>query len=227
MSKTHTITLGASRFVPDLSGALFWPDERMVLIADLHLEQGASLARRGLHVPPYDTFATLLQLEGVLQQTKAEKLVLLGDSFHARDAHVHVDAETWARLTSITSRVETTWITGNHDPLPPEALGGTCVDELVLGSLILRHIPGEIPEGCAEIAGHLHPGASIHHRGHRIHGKCFATDGRRLIMPAFGTYTGALSLRSDAFEGLFDEAAGAVFMLGRGAIHRFQMQRVR
>jgi uncharacterized protein len=227
LSKAHTITLGSARFVPDLSGGLYWPDENTLIIADLHLEQGASLARRGVHVPPYDTVSTLNQLEALLLASMAERLILLGDSFHADDAHAHVEDDTLRRLSAITSRVDTIWITGNHDPSPPEGIGGKSLDEMVIGSLIFRHIPGDIPEACQEIAGHLHPGASVHHRGHRIHAKCFASDQHRLIMPAFGTYTGALSLRSDAFDGLFDDAAGQVLMLGRKNMHRFQMKRVR
>jgi uncharacterized protein len=227
LSKAHTIVLGGATFVPDLSGALYWPDEKTLVIADLHLEQGASLARRGVHVPPFDTVSTLNQLEALLHSSQAKRLILLGDSFHADDAYAHVDDSTRQRLAVMTSHVDTMWITGNHDPSPPQGIGGTSLDELVIGCLIFRHIPGDIPEACQEIAGHLHPGASVHHRGHRIHSKCFASDGRRLIMPAFGTYTGALSLRSDAFEDLFDEAQGHVLMLGQTEMHRFQMKRVR
>jgi uncharacterized protein len=227
LSKAHTITLGAARFVPDLSGALHWPDEKTLIIADLHLEQGASLARRGLHVPPYDTVTTLNQLEALLQSSQAKRLILLGDSFHTDDAHAHVDDDTRQRLSSITARTDTLWITGNHDPSPPQGIGGTSLDELVIGSLIFRHIPGDIPEACQEVSGHLHPGASVHHRGHRIHSKCFASDDRRLIMPAFGTYTGALSLSSDAYNGLFDESKGQALVIGRSGLHRFQMKRVR
>ncbi len=87
LSKQHTIALGDLTFVPDMSGALFLADEKMLLVADLHLEQGASLARRGVHVPPYDTTVTLDMLDRVLLDTSAKKLVLLGDSFHDGVAH--------------------------------------------------------------------------------------------------------------------------------------------
>ena len=226
MSKQHVIQLGEHRLIPDLSGALYMPDDETLLVADLHLEQGASLARRGIHVPPYDTVATLQQLEQVLTSTNARQLILLGDSFHDTVAHQDIDGESRQRLLALTAAVSTIWISGNHDPLPPEGMGGTMLDELSLGSLVLRHIPGEVPVGGFEISGHLHPGASIIQRHHRVHTKCFVSDGRRLIMPAFGTYTGALNVRSKAFAGLFDNAACKVWMISKTAIHSFPLSRV-
>lgn len=226
MSRQHAIAIGPLRAVPDMSGALFVPEENLLLVADLHLEQGASLARRGLHVPPYDTQATLAQLEQVLTQTGARRMILLGDSFHDAKAHVEIDAPDRSRLQAITSRVDTIWITGNHDPSAPQGLGGTTVDELWLGNVRLCHIPTSSGLGHHEIAGHLHPGASVIQRGHRIHAKCFVSDGRRIIMPAFGTYTGALSVTARAFSGLLDEPATRVWMIGRAAIHTFPYSRL-
>lgn len=227
LSSAVTISLAGANFVPHLSGGLFWPDEATLIVSDLHLEQGVSLARRGLHVPPFDTHATLSELKLLLAETTARRLVLLGDSFHAPDAHAILDDEACAELRALTAAVETIWICGNHDPDPPEGLGGTAVTELTIGSLVLRHIPASVPQGCVEISGHLHPGASVVSRGRRTHAKCFVTDQRRLIMPAFGAYTGALSVASRAYDGLFDELEAQVFMLGRNAIHRLPLSRVR
>lgn len=227
MSKSITIRLAGAGFVPHLSGGLFWPEEDTLIVSDLHLEQGVSLARRGLHVPPFDTRATLSELKALLSETQAKRLVLLGDSFHAPDAHAILDEDSCASLRNVTSTVETIWICGNHDPDPPDGLGGQAVTELTLGSIVLRHIPSPVPHGCVEISGHLHPGASVVSRGRRTHAKCFVTDQRRLIMPAFGAYTGALSVASRAYDGLFDEPEAQVFMLGRSAIHRLPLSRVR
>jgi uncharacterized protein len=227
LSREITIRLAGASFVPYLSGGLFWPEENTLLVSDLHLEQGVSLARRGLHVPPYDTRATLTELRALLSETKAQRLVALGDSFHAPDAHAVLDEEACEALRTITGRVETIWICGNHDPDPPENLGGSAVTELTLGAIVLRHIPSPVPQGCVEISGHLHPGASVVQRGRRTHAKCFVFDQRRLIMPAFGAYTGALSVASRAYDGLFDEPEAQVFMLGRSAIHRLPLSRVR
>jgi uncharacterized protein len=225
LSRQHVITLGAHRLIPDLSGALYMPDDETLLVADLHLEQGASLARRGIHVPPYDTLATLQQLEQVLESTKARQLILLGDSFHDAIAHHEIDDTSRQRLLTITSSVCTIWISGNHDPLPPLGLGGSMLDELCMGALVLRHIPANVADGSLEISGHLHPGAAIIQRNHRVHTKCFVSDGRRLIMPAFGTYTGALNVRSKAFAGLLDHEACKLWMIGKTSIHCFPLSR--
>lgn len=227
LSKEHTITLGGLTFIPDLSGALFLRDDATLLVSDLHLEHGTSMARRGVHVPPFDTFATLSQLEQVLNATQARRLILLGDSFHDDVAHAEVDDDVRQRLTAITARVDTLWISGNHDPVAPRELGGASADAVMIGGITLRHIPDRLSPGECEISGHLHPGARVVQRGRSVHGKCFAADGRRLIMPAFGAYTGGLPVSSRAFNGLFEEDAAHVWMIGRSALHRFAMKRVR
>lgn len=225
LSRSQRITLSGMDLIPDLSGALYAPDFRTLLVADLHLEKGTSLARRGVHLPPYDSRESLLQLKSVLNETKPERLVFLGDSFHDNDARDRLDADDLATLRAITSESETLWITGNHDSLPPKDIGGRVVSEVMLGAVTLRHEPRTLSVSEFEIAGHLHPAAAIHTRGHRIRCRCFIADRSRIIMPAFGSYTGALSVMSKAFEGLFGEYH--VWMIGTKAIHRFPGSQVR
>lgn len=225
MSRSHRIALSGVDFIPDLSGALFVPEFNALLVADLHLEKGTSLARRGVHLPPYDTRESLLQLTAALEATRPQRLIFLGDSFHDQGARERIDATDLALLRSITARVETVWITGNHDPAPPQDVGGIIIEEMVLGPVTLRHQPRTLRAGEAEISGHLHPAAAIHARGHRIRCRCFIADARRLIMPAFGSYTGALSVRSEAFDGLFGDFH--VWMIGDKAVHRFPASQVR
>lgn len=225
LSDRHTMTLGGIRFVPDLSGALFAPELGALLVADLHLEQGASLARRGIAVPPYDTGATLDALESVLAETRAKTLYLLGDSFHDAVAHLAIEEDILSRLTALTSRIETIWISGNHDPAPKPNLGGAHVAQAQLGAITLRHEPRPLPKDDLEIAGHLHPGAGIAQRGHMVRGKCFVHDRRRIILPAFGSYTGGLSIHSQPFRHLIAVETAQVFMLARGKVHRFAYRR--
>ena len=212
-------------FIPDLSGALYAPELKTLLIADLHLEKGTSLARRGVHLPPYDTRESLLQLTAVLNAVKPERLIFLGDSFHDGEARSRIDNHDLAMLRAITSAIDTLWITGNHDPQPPNDIGGQIVSEIALGPVTLRHEPRLLAETESEIAGHLHPAAAVHARGHRIRCRCFIADHRRIVMPAFGSYTGALSVTSDAFDGLF--GGYHVWMIGAKAIHRFPHTHVR
>ncbi len=131
-----------------------------------------------------------------------------------------------SRLLAITSRIETIWISGNHDPHVHTKLGGSCVEALALSGVTLRHIPQRLNEGELEIAGHLHPGASIVQRGHHIRTKCVVADHRRIIVPAFGSYTGAMNIKSQAFAGLLDPAQTKAWMIGKAAIHCFPYQRL-
>jgi uncharacterized protein len=218
--------LGGLVLIPDMSGALYVPDHETLIISDLHLEQGTSLARRGLHVPPFDTAVTLDLLEQVVASSHATRLIFLGDSFHDGEGEERLDEKHLARLRTITKNFETCWITGNHDPQPPQSLGGQGAEIISLGPLTLRHEPSRHLDGTFEIAGHLHPGCSIVQRGRSIRGKCFVGDETRLIMPAFGAYTGGLSVTSKAFGGLLNEKTAHAFMIGRAAIHRFPLARI-
>ena len=223
MSKQHKIVLAGVELIPDLSGALYVPSHEALIIADLHLEQGTSLARRGIHVPPFDTALTLDLLEQVVASSQVRRLIFLGDSFHDGEGEARLDEAHVKRLRTITRTYETFWICGNHDPQPPQAIGGQGADVIALGPLILRHAPSKTE---FEIAGHLHPGCGINQRGRRIYGKCFVVDDKRLVMPAFGAYTGGLSVTSRAFNHLFHDDAFA-FMIGRNAIHKFPLSRMR
>lgn len=227
MSRSQRITLGGLDLIPDLSGALYAADFRTLLVADLHLEKGSSLARRGIHLPPYDTLATLLQLEAAVASCRPERVIFLGDSFHDGDAGERIDLRDLDRLRRLTERLATIWISGNHDPQPPADIGGQIAQAVALGPITLRHEPQWIAEGQYEIAGHLHPAAAIAQRGHRIRCKCFIGDGRRLVMPAFGSYTGALSISAEPFAQLFEGRNFHVWMLGGRAVHWFPASRVR
>lgn len=225
LSRSHRISLGGVDFIPGLSGALYAPAFGALLVADLHLEKGTSLARRGVHLPPYDTRESLNQLSAALDEVRPARLIFLGDSFHDGEARDRIDAGDLAVLRSITSSVETVWITGNHDPAPPRDIGGSIVEEMALGPVMLRHEARVLQAGEAEISGHLHPAAAVHARGHRIRCRCFIANGQRMVMPAFGSYTGALSVRAEPFARLFD--GFDVWMIGEKAIHRFPGSKVR
>jgi uncharacterized protein len=225
LSRTHTITLGGVSLIPDLSGALYAPDYGTLLVADVHLEKGSSLARRGIHLPPYDTRSSLTQLAGVVAGIKPARLIFLGDSFHDAEARERINHSDLAELKRIASAQETLWITGNHDPAPPDDIGGSIAAMAVLGPITLRHEPSSLSDGELEIAGHLHPGATVHQRGRGIRCRCFIGDTRRIVMPAFGSYTGALSVSAEPFQHIFESFD--VWMLGGRAVHRLPGKAVR
>ncbi len=215
------------RFIADEAGALVWPEQRLLVVADLHFEKGSSWARRGSFVPPYDTRSTLSRLVKVLMRWSPERVISLGDGFHDTDASHRLSGEDRTRLKELTSCHEWIWITGNHDPLPPEDVGGKAADMIEIGGLTFRHEPRDGARG--EIAGHLHPKASVVARGRRVSRPCFVADGHRVLLPAFGSFTGGLSLSDPAISSLFPSDYRA-YLLGRDRVHkvaRHQIERSR
>lgn len=217
--------VNGAALVPDPSGALWWPGEKLLAAADLHLEKGSAFAARGQFLPPYDTAATLARLAQVIARLKPERVILLGDTFHDPRAMARIARGDVERLAALVACVpHWTWIAGNHDPAPPAGLGGQTASVAALGPLVFRHEP-EAPPQPGEVAGHLHPAARLVHRGRSIRRRCFVTDGTRLLMPAFGAYAGGLDTADPAIASLFGKRFHA-WMLGDGAVHAVPAKRL-
>lgn len=202
----------------DLSGALFLPDLGVLVVSDLHLEKGAAFARRGQLLPPYDTLATLRNLERVIARYDPRIVISLGDNFHDRTGSALMPPEFRVMVEGLARGREWIWINGNHDPDGISGLPGQSADEICYGGLTFRHEPSLI-SGAGEIAGHLHPAATVRRREKSVRRACFATDGIRLMMPAFGVLTGGLDLRHKAFTGLFAKEALIAHLLGRDRLY--------
>jgi DNA ligase-associated metallophosphoesterase len=211
------IDVNAETLVLDASGAVWWPERETLVLADIHFEKGSSYARRGALLPPYDTRATLKRMGEVVARRNPKRIVALGDSFHDRDAADRLDTEERAMLASLGHAAEWVWIAGNHDPAPPSWLGGTVAEEIKLGGLVFRHEPGVMFQP-GEIAGHLHPCTTVTRRGRSLRRRCFVSDGRRMVLPAFGAYAGGLDLWEHAIGSLFEGAFGA-FVLGMERVY--------
>jgi DNA ligase-associated metallophosphoesterase len=211
-----SLGLAASELVADRSGALYLPGERTLIVADLHLEKGSSFAARGRLLPPYDTRETLGRLANVVDRYAPRRVVALGDSLHDMEGAGRLGTEELAALKRLQAGRDWLWLTGNHDPEIAPSVGGEVASSLALGALVLKHepSPGEF-EG--EIAGHLHPVARFVVGGVGQRLRCFIGDGRRLVLPAFGAFTGGLNVLDAAFQPLFTEAA--VQVLGRNGIY--------
>jgi len=198
----------------DCAGAAFWPAERTLVFADIHFEKGSSLARRGALLPPYDTRTTLKRMTALIDAYLPARVIALGDSFHDVKAADRLDTDEKAMLAAQVNRTDWIWIEGNHDPHPPAWLGGTVTAEIAIGGLVFRHEPSAQPQP-GEIAGHLHPCATVSLRGKSLRRRCFAADAMRLVMPAFGAYAGGLDVRDEAIANLFDGAFAAYMLGGR------------
>ena len=210
-------------FEPLPSGALHWPAQQALLVADLHLEKLSSYARRGSLLPPYDTAMTLKRLADDLERTGAAEVIALGDSFHRDEgASTLLDADR-LRLAALMGKARWTWISGNHDP-SPHALGGTWVTALERAGLTLAHQPRRGTLGL--IAGHLHPAARVAAEGRSVRRPCFVHDGTLMILPAYGSSTGSINILSTPFMGVLDHGSLEVAMIGRGRVYPVSPRRL-
>ncbi|MDB5411293.1 MAG: hypothetical protein JWL84_6205 [Rhodospirillales bacterium] len=221
---TVALRLNGAALVADPSGALFWPEQRTLIVADLHLEKGSSFARHGALLPPYDTAASLAMLADALRRHGAQRIICLGDSFHDASAHERLGSAETTLLASLVAAHDWIWIAGNHDPAPPVGLGGMVTDALTLGPLLFRHVAVD-GAAAGELSGHFHPTATVALRAGRLVARCFVADARRIILPAFGTFTGGLDVFEPAIARLFPNGF-RIHVLGRGRVVSMPPERV-
>ncbi|HZZ89652.1 MAG TPA: ligase-associated DNA damage response endonuclease PdeM [Caulobacteraceae bacterium] len=207
------------------SGAMWLAAERLLVVADLHLEKGSAYAARGQMLPPYDTRETLARLAAEAAQLRPRTILLLGDTLHDRAAEGRLSAEDARTLTTIAAVSELVWVIGNHDADGPGALPGAVAPGWSVAGLSLVHEPAAAPR-YGEVAGHLHPAAKVKGRVGSMRRRCFVTDGERLVLPAFGAYAGGLNIRDAAFHGLFRRPPLAV-ALGERRAHAVGWEQLR
>jgi hypothetical protein len=210
---TAELRLGDALVAALPEGALWIAAAKTLVVSDLHLEKGSAYAVRGQMLPPYDTHAALKKLSALVEKLAPDIVVSLGDSFHDGGGVARMAKADRDLLCALIERCDWVWVEGNHDGRAPEVLGGAVREALEIGGIVLRHEP---TEGAApgEIAGHLHPCAKVAGRGRSVRRRCFATDGERLVMPAFGAFTGGLNICDEAFAPIFPNGACAL-VLGR------------
>lgn len=216
MAIRSEIKVNGATLTPTPSGALWWREEETLIVADLHFEKGSAFAERGVLLPPYDTRSTLNRLAAVIRHFEPRRVVSLGDAFHDRSAEGRMDEADAAALEALMAGRHWVWVLGNHDPAPPKRFAGEVVAAKRIGRLVLRHEPtaGESP---GELAGHLHPCARVVSDGRTLRRRCFASDGMRMVLPAFGAYAGGLNVLDDAFAPLFGSVT--TWVMGRSAVY--------
>ncbi len=197
-----TLRVAGAEFVVDPAGALYWPRERLLIVADLHLEKGSAYAARKIFLPPYDTAATLAALARLIAIYSPRAVAALGDSFHDSRAGERLAAEDRGRIRALQAGREWIWIAGNHDKDLPDGLEGEARRELLISGLVLRHEPRP-GSSIGEIAGHLHPVAKVAGRAGSVRRRSFVSDGARCVLPAFGAFAGGLNIHDRAFAPLF------------------------
>lgn len=195
---------GPARLTALGSGALHWAEERLLCVSDLHFGKSERLARRGGSLlPPYETRATLERLDRDLDRVGARVVVCLGDSFDDLAAAEGMEEDNRLWLARLMAGRDWIWIAGNHDPGPLD-MGGSHRAEVSRGGLVFRHEGGGPG---FEVSGHFHPKASLAGRGSS---PCFLVGKSRLILPAYGTYTGGLRADDALFDPLVGPGARAI-----------------
>ena len=192
------------------SGGLHWPARRLLCVADLHLGKSDRMARRGGPIlPPYESLDTLDRLADDIAATDPAEVVCLGDSFDDLEAGQSLADPIRDRLASLIAGRRWIWVLGNHDPGPVD-LGGTHLAEYQAGPLVFRHIAEPGAEG--EVSGHYHPKARVTLRGRTLSRPCLLIDRDRIILPAYGAYTGGMSCDRPELSRLMAEGAEAVLV---------------
>lgn len=203
------LEFGGHRFAVPGEKALFWPARSALIVADLHLEKASWFAMRGQMLPPHDTLATLDRLAALTARTAATEMWCLGDNFHDNEGPERMPQAARDRLAALTGAVRWHWITGNHDERLPAGIGGAILDEAEVGGLLLRH-RAEPEERRPELSGHFHPKHRAAARGRQVSRPCFVVSDSKIILPAFGAFTGGLASDHPEIRSAVGQRASAV-----------------
>ena len=203
--KNYEMDFSGEEMVLTPSRALYWPREQALLVADLHLEKGSFYASKGQMIPPYDSRETLSRLADAIRETGARRVYSLGDSFHDSAGEDRLEPHAAGMLDALTRSLEWIWITGNHDEELQGARGGSIAEELEISGILLRH-EAIVGETRPELSGHFHPKMRVRIRERSISRPCavIARDDEgtdRMILPAFGAYTGGMDAGDPAILG--------------------------
>ena len=224
------LSFAGEEFALTSGNALYWPRERALLVADLHLEKASFYARHGQMLPPYDSRETLERVALAIRETDARRVYTLGDNFHDSHGSTRLEDHATGMLAALTRATDWVWITGNHDPAMEARSGGTIADELEIAGLVLRH-RATAGETRPELSGHYHPRLQITVRERHIRRPCAvvaegAGTGGRMILPAFGALTGGMDAADPAIRDAMQPAAriDAVLPL-RGRLAQFPLWR--
>ncbi|HEU5286036.1 MAG TPA: ligase-associated DNA damage response endonuclease PdeM [Sphingomicrobium sp.] len=197
-------------FVAGPGGALYWPAQKALLVADLHLEKASWFARLGQFLPPYDSHATLTALAREVERSGATRLYCLGDSFHDRFGCDRLPAAARELLLRMTAALDWVWIVGNHDPGFSDHCGGRLAENLEISGIVLRH---EAVRGDPrpEMSGHFHPKLRLNLHGRHVSRRCCVVSATKLILPAFGSLAGGLDATHPAIlDNVGSDAAALV-----------------
>ena len=199
-------SIGGEDFELLTPGGLYWIDQSILFVADLHLGKGTTFRKHGIPIPAGSTRDTLASITVMLQETQANRLVILGDLIHSRASLSSSTLEALEEFIDENSGASMTLVRGNHDVgFKPENLGavfrswpidvvepGTRID-----SVVLSHFPADVPDDAALLlCGHLHPAVRIADSTESLGSiPCFWESNGRVVLPAIGKFTGTHRIR--------------------------------
>lgn len=206
--------------------ALYWPRERALLVADLHLEKASYYAKHGQMLPPYDSRETLERVALAIRETGARRVFTLGDNFHDSAGPARLEPHAAGMLAALVRATDWVWITGNHDSRMEATAGGSLAEELAVAGLMLRH-QAKAGETKPEVSGHYHPRLQITVRERSIRRPCaVVSSSGRMILPAFGALTGGMNAADPAILGALQPAAAIDAVLpSKGRLVQFPLWR--
>ncbi len=211
------VLLSGKSFIADPTGALFWPAENTLIVADLQLSRCSYLEGEDVVLPPYDTASSFEKLEQALDRYDPSRVIALGNSFAGFSAEglSHHQAD-W--LQDMMEGREWYWVLAQDYCTPPETIGGTVVPQMMLSGIKFRAEAVRAPVA-NEIAGGLHPVAQVSHYGHLVRGRCFVTNGMRMVLPSLGNYSSGTNVLSPAFDPLLSQGGLFVWFISRDRVY--------
>jgi len=198
--------------------ALFWPRTHSLFVADVHLGKSESFRAGSLPIPSGTTDETLGRLQRAIDESRASKLYILGDLWHARAGRTLRIEDRFRDWRCAQTGLEVFLVEGNHDLRSGGPISDCDLIELpdshLLAPFTLRHYPDEV-EGQTVLAGHLHPAVALTGRGGQgMRLPCFWFGDRVGVLPAFGDFTGNYTVRPRSGDQVFVVADGKVFSVG-------------
>jgi len=198
--------LAGQRLLLDAAGVVFWPKHQLLIFSDLHFEKASFLSQFANPLPKLDTQDTVKRMLSALSVYTPQHVVCLGDSLHDGNALNRMLTSDLAAINIMLDGVaKWTWVLGNHDPSIPADIAGDRAQYLVLDNILLVHEPEDLNtfiDADAQIIGHFHPKTRKKLARHWVKGKCFSKDESKLLMPAFGSYTGGLDIQHEVLTSL-------------------------
>ena len=215
-----TISFNKHKFQISKEGVLFWFEKKIAIISDLHLEKGSGYGPTGQFLPPYDSEETLMKLLNTTKQYNIKKIILLGDTFHDKNALSRMSKKVTSLFKNLLNKYEVIFVLGNHeDNMEFENI--TFFDEYVLDGIHFIHQASK--KNIYQISGHYHPIATVRTGSKKITGKCFIQLKYNLILPSFGVYTGGLNIKNSIFKEIFEKEP-RIYFLGKKAVYKYPLK---